>query len=145
MLGWGTQAEEDWRHALIHESGHAVMAAMQTIHCFGIFLKQKKIKACALIEPLPANLSDKHYLFLAAGCAAERNTYGKADFEGSREDRKLFGNPEGTTFDQKVKEAEATLLTKKPLVENLASRVDEIVRRAAGNFNSFRVQKVKTD
>jgi hypothetical protein len=147
MLSWRTQAEKDWCHALIHEGGHAVMAAMQGIPCYGIFLKQTKIKACALIEPLPAtsSLSDKHYLFLAAGSAAERNTYGEADFEGSRDDRKLFGNPQSTTFDEKVGEAQAFLFTRKLVIENLASRVDEIVKRAAGNFNSFRVQKVNTN
>ena len=145
MLSWRTQAERDWCHALIHESGHAVMAAMQTIRCFGIFLKQKKIKACALIEPLPGALSDRHYLFLAAGSAAERNAYGKADCEGSRDDRKLFGNPQGTTFDQKVREAEAILLTNSQIIEKLAARVDEIVKRAGGDFNSFRVQKVTMD
>jgi hypothetical protein len=146
MLSWRTQAERDWCHALIHESGHALMAAIQTIRCYGIFLKQTKIKACALIEPLPApsGLSNKHYLFLAAGSAAERNTYGEADFEGSRDDRKLFGSPQGTTFDGKVTEAEAILQTKKTLIENLASRADEIVKRAGGDFSSLRVQRVDT-
>jgi hypothetical protein len=146
MLSWKTQVEEDWYHALIHESGHAVMAAMQAIHCYGVFLRQNKIRACTLIEPLPpsSRLSDKHYLFLAAGSAAERNTFGKSDSEGSQDDRRLFGNPQGTSFDKKVTEAEVILLTKKPLIENLASRVDEIIKRADGDFSSFRVQKVNT-
>jgi len=144
MLSWKTQTEEDWCHALIHESGHAVMAALQTIPCYGIFLKQTKMKACALIEPLPlsSELSDKHFLFLAAGSAAERNTFGKADLEGSRDDRWLFGKRQGTTFDEKVTEAEAILMNKKPLIERLASRLDEIVKKADGDFSSFRVQRV---
>jgi hypothetical protein len=122
------------------------MAAIQAIRCYGIFLKQTKIKACVLIEPLPApsRLSSKHYLFLAAGSAAERNTYGEAHTKGSRDDRKLFGSPQGTTFDRKVKEAEAILQTKKTLIEKLASRVDEIVKRAGGDFSSFPVQRVDT-
>jgi hypothetical protein len=143
MLSWRTPEEKDWCHALIHESGHAVMAALQRIHCYGIFLRQAGMRAAALIEPLPApsDLSNGHYLFLVAGSAAERNTLGEADFDGSRDDRRLFGSPQGATFDGKVTEAEAILQTKKALIENLASRVDAVVKRAAGDFSSFRVQK----
>jgi len=144
MHSWQTPAEKDWCHALIHESGHALMAALQGIRCYGIFLKQIGMRAAALIEPLPASsgLSDGHYLFLAAGSAAERNTFGEADFDGSRDDRRLFGSPRGTTFDGRVTEAEAILQTKKALIENLASRVDAIVKRADGDFSSLRTQKV---
>ena len=62
------------------------------------------MRAAALVEPLPApsDLSNRHYLFLAAGSAAERNTFGDADFDGSRDDRRLFGSPQGATFDGKV-------------------------------------------
>ena len=120
------------------------MAATQGIRCYGIFLKQIGMRAAALIEPLPVHsgLSDGHYLFLAAGSAAERNAFGEADFDGSRDDRRLFGSPQGTTFDGKVTEAEAILRTKEALIESLASRVDAVVKRADGDFSSFRVQKV---
>lgn len=141
--GWRTPAEKDWCHALIHESGHAVMAALQGIRCYGIFLKQIGMRAAALIEPLPVHsgLSDGHYLFLAAGSAAERNTFGEADFDGSSDDRRLFGSPQAATFDGKVTEAEAILQTEKALIENLASRVDAIIKRADGDFGSLRVQR----
>jgi len=120
------------------------MAALQGIRCHGIFLKQIGMRAAALIEPLPVHcgLSDGHYLFLAAGSAAERNTFGEADFDGSRDDRRLFGSPQGATFDGKITEAEAILQTKKALIKNLASRVDATVKRANGDFGSLRVQKV---
>ncbi len=142
-LNWENRMRRDWSHAYIHESGHAVMAALQTIRCYGIFLLQGTIKACALIDPLPQPLalSNELRLFLAAGSAAERNTLGIADFEGSADDRRLFGNPQGITFDEKVKEAEAILFNKKPIIERLASRLHEIVKKAHGDFSGFRPQQ----
>lgn len=142
-LNWGDKMNEDWSHAYIHESGHAVMAILQTIRCHGIFLLQGTIKACALVDPLPhpLALSNEHRLFLAAGSAAERITFRCACLEGSGDDRRLFGNPPGITFDEKVTEAEAILLNKKPIIERLASRLHEIVKKANGDFSGFRPQQ----
>lgn len=136
--------EEDWFRAFIHESGHAIMAVMQTIRCHGIFLQQPKIKACSLIDPLPppSGLSNKHFLYLAAGSAAELVVLGDQDSEGSQEDRRLFGTPLSITFEEKIKEAEAILLNKKLLIKTLASKLDDMVKKADGDFRCFRVQKV---
>jgi len=146
VLSWRTPAEKDWCHALIHESGHAVMAALQGIRCYGIFLRQVGMRAAALVEPLPApsDLTNRHHLFLAAGSAAERNSYGEADFEGSGQDRILFGNPQGTTFDEKVPEAQAILQSPKGAIEKLALRLNETVESVSGDYSSFRVQKVNS-
>jgi hypothetical protein len=142
-LNWQDEMNGDWSHAYIHESGHAVMAALQTIRCYGIFLLQGTIKACALIDPLPQPLalSNELRLFLASGSAAERICFGNADLQGSGDDRRLFGNPKGVTFDDKVIEAEAILLNEKPTIERLASRLHEIVKKANGDFNGFRPQQ----
>jgi hypothetical protein len=136
--------EGDWPRAFIHESGHAIMATMQKIRCHGIFLRQRRIKACNLIDPLPppSGMSDKHYLYLAAGSAAEQIAIGDQDFLGSRKDREYFGNPPGTTFEEKVREAELILSKKKRLITTLASKLEEIVKKANGDFTYFPTQKV---
>ena len=116
------------------------MAALQSIRCYGIFLLQGSIKACTLVDPLqqPLALSDEQRLFLAAGSAAERITFGYADLVGAAEDRRFFGNPQGITFDEKVTDAKAILLNKKPIIEKLASRLHEVVKKANGDFSAFR-------
>lgn len=136
--------EADWFRAFVHESGHAAMAHIQAIPCHGIFLQQPKIKACTLIEPLPppSGLSNMHHLFLAAGSAAEQIVLGDYDFEASQEDRRLSGNPQSKAFEEKVKEAEAILLDKRLLITTLAQKLGNMVKKASGDFTSFRVQKV---
>ena len=138
--------ESDWHRAFVHESGHAIMAAMQTIPSYGIFLQKPKGKACNPIDPLPppSDLSDKLRLYLAAGNAAERIIFVEPDLAGSGQDRKLFGNPQGVTFDEKVKEAEAILLNKRPIIERLASRLHELVKKADYDFSRFRSRPVNS-
>jgi hypothetical protein len=147
MLNFKTQAEEDWYRALNHESGHAAMGILQGIRCYGIFFQQTPIKAVVLTEPLPepSAMSDGHRLYLASGSASEENTFGSADIAGSREDRKIFGRPQGITFDQKIAEATVILLDKKPRIEKLARRLNEIVSAANGDFSSFRAQRAGMD
>jgi hypothetical protein len=136
-------AQNDWRHAFVHEIGHAVMGKKQGIRCYGVFLLQSPLKAAVLTEPLPppSGLSNKHHLYLAAGSAAERNSLGYADSGASREDRRLFGKPPNTTFDKKVQEAQTILLGKKAQIERIASRLSDIVRNAGGDFSGFPVQR----
>ena len=147
LLHWKTKTEEDWSHALIHESGHAVMAAMQAIRCYGVFLQQAKIKACTLVDPLPASLdlSNEQRLYLAAGSAAEEIFFQIPNTAASQKDRELFGNPQGITFDQMVKSAKPILLAKKLPLEKLASQLYAMVEKANGDFSNFRVQTVDSD
>lgn len=140
--------DDDWFRAFVHEGGHAIIATMGTIRCYGVFLMQKpKLKACILVDPLasPLELSDNQRLYLAAGNAAEKVVLGKADSAGSGEDRRIFGQPPGVTFEEKVEEARTLLLDKKSLVEGLALRLYKMYQNARGDFSGFRVQEAGVD
>jgi hypothetical protein len=140
--GWETQSEKDWWHALIHESGHAVMGTLQGVRCHGVFVIKQTVKACILTPPMPksSDLSDELRLYLAAGSAAERVVFGKEDVGASRGDREIFGNSQDVTFDVKITEAEKILSNEKSTLEKLASRLFDLVKSADGDFTSFRSQ-----
>jgi hypothetical protein len=133
---------DEWFQAFTHESGHAVMAAIQSVSCHGVFLRKSPLKATALVPPLPQSQEQTtgHRLFLAAGSAAETIILGTVYLPGSKEDRRIFGNPQGTTFDGKVTEAQAILLSQKPRIERLASRLYGMYNNAGGDFSGFRSQ-----
>jgi len=133
---------DDWLQAFTHESGHAVMAAIQSVRCHGVFLRKSPLKATALVPPLPqpSEQTNGHRLFLAAGSAAETIILGKAYLPGSKEDRRIFGNPQGATFDEKITEAQPILLKQKPRIERLASRLYDMYKNAGGDFSGFRSQ-----
>ena len=130
---------DDWLRAFTHESGHAVMAAVQSVHCHGIFLRKSPMIATALVPPLPppSEQTNGHRLFLAAGSAAEQVIFHKADSSASREDRRIFGNPQGTNFDEKVAEAEPILSEKKPRIERMAARLYGMYQKSGGDFSAF--------
>ena len=135
--------EDDWFRAFVHESGHAIMGAKQMIRCYGVFLIQQPLKACVLADPLPppSELSNELRLYLAAGSEAELIIFKNADPAGSAQDRKFFGNPSITTFEEKRDEAEALLFDKKSLIEGLGSRLHEIYKQSGGDFSHLRVQR----
>lgn len=133
---------DDWLRAFTHESGHAVLAAVQLVQCYGVFLRKSPLKATALVPPVPqpSEQTNGHRLFLAAGSAAETIILGNVYLPGSKEDRKIFGNPQGTTFDEKFSEAEQILLKLKPQTERLASGLYDIYQKSGGDFSGFRSQ-----
>jgi hypothetical protein len=136
--------DDDWFRAFVHEGGHATVAKMHAIRCYGIFLLQKpKIKACTLVDPLPSplELSPEQRLYLAAGSAAERLILGKPDHNAAGEDRRIFGQTGDETFEGKVEEAEALLAEKKALIEGLAATLYKLYQNAGGNFSGFREQR----
>jgi hypothetical protein len=51
----GKKMEEEWERPLVHESGHALIAVLEGIPCYGIcFEKGEGIaRLCALIAPPP--------------------------------------------------------------------------------------------
>ncbi|HXM97522.1 MAG TPA: hypothetical protein VN982_03515 [Candidatus Dormibacteraeota bacterium] len=142
MPPWKTESEKDWWHALIHESGHAVMGTLQCVRCHGVFIIKKMVKACILNPRMPksSDLSDELRLYLAAGSAAERIVFGKEDVGASRGDREIFGNLQDGAFDAKITEAEKILSSEKSTIERLASLLFDMVKSADGNFTSFRSQ-----
>src|ERR1051325_3650869 len=102
QMNWDRKkVPDDWFRAFTHESGHAVMAAIQSVRCHGVFLRKSPLIATALVPPLPepSQQTNGARLFLAACSAAETIIFGKAYLPGSKEDRRIFGNPQGITFD----------------------------------------------
>jgi hypothetical protein len=59
--------ERNWGRALVHESGHAIMAVLEGIECRGICYNKTLNKFCAVtMLPPDSQYNKKHYLFLTA-------------------------------------------------------------------------------
>jgi hypothetical protein len=132
---WEIASSSNWKRIFLHESGHALMAVLQAIPCYGIFYRGDKDTACALTPPLPAHslYSKGHYLFLAAGSGAEATKYTGMSFFGSRADRKLFGGTPAQ-FSQSVEEAYNIFLGKLDLLTAVASKVQANFDQAGSDF-----------
>jgi hypothetical protein len=142
---WEVKMEHEWGRAFVHESGHALMAVLQGIPCYGIYYEENSGKFCALIEPLPppADLSKKHYLFLAASGAAEQITYGNQDDDGGKSDRGDFENPGAPSFQETVNEAQVILRGKVRQLKRLVSKLKAKVRQA--DYDVGRLPEVGMD
>jgi hypothetical protein len=137
---------DDVYPAFVHEGGHVLMASTQGIRCHGMFLKQVGAKACNLIDELPkGDLPSELLLYLAAGNAAEVIVFGEADPSGSNDDRRLFGKPPGTTFEEKIEEGKIILAKSKAVIETLASQLTKTFDYANGDFTGFRPIQVSTN
>jgi hypothetical protein len=99
------------------------------------------VTSTATLGPKLDPPSNGHRLYLAAGSAAEKVIFREADLQASGQDRRLFGNPQDTTFDEKVAEAEVILLKLKPRLERLAYRLDGMYKESGGDFSGFRSQQ----
>ena len=132
-MKWDYILSDDWNRVFLHESGHALMAVLEGIPCYGVFFQNDVKKACTLIQPLPNPSQYTHgqYLFLAAGSAAEMTKYSNPDFNGTRADRKLFGTasyPEGIAAAHKV------LAGKSELLKLLHARITVNYKQAGSDF-----------
>jgi hypothetical protein len=123
------------------------MAILRGINCYGIFFLRDIKKACTLIPPLPhpSECSAAHYLFLAAGSAAEAVKFGTIDYAGSISDRKLFGKPLTTSFRQSRDEATAILVGKTEHLMRLVLRVKQNYEQAGCDFNRLAEREVKIE
>lgn len=120
--------EEAVVRALVHESGHAVVAVLQQIRCDGVFYLKDKKKFCA-IAYLPPKLLQEHYLFYAGGVAAERIFYGKEEYGPSEADKSVFDTVGAPIFDITVNEIQPILLDRRKEIEMLTARLIEKVSR----------------
>ena len=82
-----------WNRVFLHESGHALMAVLQDITCYGVAYRSDKDTASTSVPPLPTQKTDAHRLFLGAGAgsAAEATKYSGMSFFGAKDDRKQHG------------------------------------------------------
>jgi hypothetical protein len=113
---WGMM-ENDWKEALAHESGHALMAILHGIPCHGICF-QRDIEGgqfCALLGSSPEEKSYADYLVSAAGVAAEA-------------DRADFAYPLAPTFEEAVDRAKTILAREKSKLDRLIGALNDKLR-----------------
>ncbi len=120
---------EELKRVAVHESGHAVMAVIQGMPCYGMFFtyEPQEVQAtgdsdgrfCMLVKnSSPWKKGD--YLQAAAGAGAERLFFGDYEQAGSRADRIEFSAPDGPEWEATVEEARAILEGKKDKIATLA-------------------------
>ena len=130
----------DVEQALVHESGHALMAVLQGITCLGICFDREEEKFCALGPPPkpPEQWSRQDYLFSAAGVAAEKVIYGRDhDSGGAGADQKDFESSNAPPFEQTVSEAYEILSGEDMKLKRLTSRLMARVKGLGFNFMSL--------
>lgn len=126
--------EPNWRRVFLHESGHALMAVLQGINCYGIVYLSEEDSAVTLIEPLQAQKTASDLLFLGAGSAAEATQFSGMSFSGAKDDKKLHG---GTSpqFNQSVETAYKMLIEQLDKLRNVASKIQSNFELAGSEFN----------
>lgn len=135
-----SRCELNLEQALVHESGHALMAVLQGIACLGICFDRSERKFCALGPPpkSPEQWSRQDYLFSAAGVAAEKVIYGRDhDSEGAGADQRDFESSNAPSFEQTVSEAFEILSGKDTSLKRLTSTLMAKVKGLRFNFSSL--------
>jgi hypothetical protein len=114
--------EAQWGRALVHESGHVLMAVQQKIPCDGIYYMKTYRKLCnvAYLPPV-SRYSTEHFLFHSAGSAAELLTYGDNDDEAAKSDRLPFKSVGAPDFEETVNKSCSILTKQSVLLESLIS------------------------
>jgi hypothetical protein len=114
--------EARWGRALVHESGHALMAVRQLIPCDGIYYMKTCRKVCnvAYLPPV-SGYSPEHFLFHSAGSAAELLTYGNYDSDASKSDRLPFERVGAPTYEETVGKSRSILAMHSAILEGLVS------------------------
>lgn len=116
--------EENWGRALVHESGHALMAVLEDIHCRGVFYDKTVNRFCAITDlPPESEYSTKHYLFLTASSAAELVIYGTQDEEGAKSDRLPFQNVGAPSLQDTLTQAHTVMLRNESKLNRLISEL----------------------
>ena len=137
-------APPHWKRVFLHECGHALMAVLQGIPCYGIAYLTEKDSAVTLVKPLPGQKTDSHRLFLGSGSAAEATRYSGMSFFGARDDRKQHGGS-SAQFNQSVENAYNVLLEQLEKLKNLASRVQTNFEQADSQFDKLPQSDVQVD
>ena len=135
MTDWNKVLEETWGRALVHESGHALMAVLLGIPCHGIHYDKTANKFCAITDlPPESEYSNKHYSFLTASSAAELIIYGNQDEDGAKSDRMSFQNAGAPSLQDTLNEAHAVLLVNRRKLKRLVSKLKAKCRKVDLNL-----------
>jgi hypothetical protein len=123
--------EELLEPVFVHESGHALVAALLSIPCDGISY-QKDFDGGRFCAEFPgghsAAVSKEECLVSAAGAAAELLVHPDRESEGAAIDREDFNESSALSFDEAMTEAHALLLKQKRKLRRLVSILKQRVR-----------------
>jgi hypothetical protein len=139
------EMEDEWGRAFVHESGHALMAVIQGIPCWGICLEVGGGggKFCTLIPPqVLSERASAYYLYLAAGAAAEELIYKDHD-AGSDADKRDFMTANAPNFGDTIEEGKTLLLSRMRHLRRLVSMLKTRTRQA--DFDLSRVPETRMD
>jgi len=133
---WNKVMEATWGRALVHESGHALAAVLEGIHCDGIYYDKSAQKFSTLIAPLPPpdQMNKGHYRFLLASSAAEDAIYADHDEAGATSDRSHFQNSGAPALEETLDEVRATVNGKKRQIRRIVSKMKSAIRAADYNM-----------
>jgi hypothetical protein len=117
--------ERHWGRAIVHESGHALIAVLKKIPCHGIFWDKTANKFCVLAD-VPDDFneySNEHYIFSVGGGAAEIVVYNDCDEGAARADRLPFESAGAPSVTMISNEAFDTLSANERELKKLVSLV----------------------
>jgi hypothetical protein len=135
---WEKVLEETWGRALVHESGHALMAALQEIPCRGIYYDKTARKFSVIADlPMESEYTKKHYIFLTASSAAELVTYGNQDEDAAKSDRLAFQKAGAPSIEDTLNEARTMLLENKRKLKRLVSKLKAKCREVDLNLGAL--------
>jgi len=144
VIDWEQVLEDQWGRALVHESGHALLAALKGIPCQEIYFHKGPNKFCTVID-LPSEdlYTDDHYLFLVAGGAAELITYNDQNESAADSDSTAFSNAGAPPLDKTLRDAETLLRQHAGKIRQLVFL--QKVKCLAADFNLRKLPEVGMD
>lgn len=119
--------ENDFEKALAHESGHALMANLYGIPCYGICFERNIDggQFCALLGSSLVEKSHANYLVSAAGVGAELLMYPNQTSNGAEADRADFASAQAPAFEETVSQAKAILTREKNRLDRLIGALND--------------------
>jgi hypothetical protein len=129
----GDQAtDEELEQVFIHESGHALVAALLSIPCDGICYQKDLDGAGMFCAVFPgghsAAVSKQECLVSAAGVAAQLLVYPDRESDGAGKDREDFSESSALSFEEAVTASRAILLKEKGKLRRLVSMLKQRMR-----------------
>jgi hypothetical protein len=122
--------EAEWGPALVHESGHALVAVVKGMPCYGIYFERDSGRFCAITGDHSSGHSTNDYLISVAGAAAELLVYPGRISEGAGADDADFDSSDAPPRDQIENEARLILLEEnkslKGLIAALKAKIESV-------------------
>jgi hypothetical protein len=133
----------DWGPPLVHESGHALMAVLKGMPCYGIYFERDSERFCAIIGNHTSGHFKDDYLVSVAGAAAELLVYPDNISEGAGADDADFDSLDAPPREQIENEARLILLEEKKGLEGLIAALKTKIESV--DFDLGRLPEVGMD